>query len=69
MESELDKLPKYTPDYVIDEMKYYYEKKSRGNTAVCTFDNVLALVNLARVNNRISGRQARNIKRILNEIK
>lgn len=69
MNVELEKLPDYTPDYVVDELKYYFEKKSRGNSAICTFENVLALVNLAKVNNRITKEQADNIKKILNEIK
>ena len=68
MNVELEKLPDYTPNDVVDEMKYYL-KKSRGNSAVCTFENLLVLVNLAKVNNRITKEQAYNIKKILNEIK
>lgn len=70
MYEELTKLPEYTPDYVIDEMKIYFEKKSKRKiSSICTFENALALVNLAKVNKRITREQAKNIKRILRKIK
>ena len=70
MYEELKRLPEYTPDYVIDEMKIYFEKKTKRKiSSICTFENALSLVNLARVNKRITSKQAKNIKRILREIR
>ena len=70
MYEELKRLPEYTPDYVIDEMKIYFEKQTKRKiSSICTFENALALVNLARVNKRITSKQAKNIKRILREIR
>lgn len=70
MYEELKRLPEYTPDYVIDEMKIYFEKKTiKKISSICTFENALALVNLAKVNRRITSEQARKIKKILKSIK
>ncbi len=44
-------------------------KRNRGNSGVCTFENVLALVNLAKVNKRITWRQSIELKRILKRLK
>lgn len=69
MYKELEILPQYTPDYVIDEMKYYLDKKRENKSGIFTFENAMSLVNLAKVNKRITSEQAKNIKRILKKIK
>ena len=53
MYAELEKLPKYTPDYVVDEVKYHFDKISEGKNDIFTLENVISLVNLAKVNNRV----------------
>lgn len=69
MYKELAKLPQYTPDYVIDEMKYYLDKKKEKKSGIFTFENAMSLVNLAKANKRITSKQAKKIKNVLNEIK
>ena len=64
MEQLKVKFPAYTPDYVIDEVEYYYEKISNGKSDVFTLDNAIMLVNLAIVSSRISNEQGKVIKNI-----
>ena len=52
MEQLTEKFPSYTPDYVLDEVKYYYEKILSGKSDVFTLDNAISLVNLAFVSCR-----------------
>ena len=65
MEQLKVKFPAYTPDYVIDEVEYYYEKISNGKSDVFTLDNAIMLVNLAVVSSRISKEQGKIIKKII----
>lgn len=69
MEQLKVKFPAYTPDYVIDEVEYYYEKISNGKSDVFTLDNAIMLVNLAIVSSRISNEQGKVIKKIIKNIK
>lgn len=69
MEDAINVLPEYTPDYVIDEVQYYFNKINAGKNDCFTLDNAISLVNLARVNNRINDEQAENIKDSIRKIK
>ncbi len=69
MDTELKKLPEYTPDYVVDEVKYYLTKIENNKEDIFTLDNALSLVNLAQINNKINEKQAENIKKAIREIK
>lgn len=69
MYAELEKLPKYTPDYVVDEVKYHFDKISEGKNDIFTLENVISLVNLAKVNNRVTEEQAIEIKKVISEMK
>jgi len=69
MYAELDKLPNYTPDYVVDEVKYHFDKISEGKNDIFTLENAISLVNLAKVNNRVTEEQAKEIKRVISEMK
>ena len=69
MELELKRLPKYTPDYVVDEIKYYLTEKEKGKANDSILENAISLVNLAKVNNRINEEQAKKIKNIIRKIK
>ena len=69
MEQLIEKFPSYTPDYVLDEVEYYYEKILSGKSDVFTLDNAISLVNLAFVSCRINKQQANKIKLIIKKIK
>ena len=69
MYAELEKLPKYTQNYVLDEVKYHFDKIREGKNDIFTLENTKSLVNLAKVNNRITEEQADNIKKIISEMK
>lgn len=58
-------LPVYTPDYVLDEYISYICKISLYNSAEATYQNIFALINLAKVNNRITEQQAHKLKEII----
>ena len=62
-------LPSYTPDYVIDEIEYYLEKISQNKNDCFTLENAISLVNLAKVNKRVTEEQACNLKKIIRKIK
>ena len=62
-------LPEYTPDYVIDEVQYYFNKTGQGKPDCFTLDNAISLVNLAKSNHRIDEEQAKNIKDAIRKIK
>lgn len=62
-------LPEYTPDYVVDEVQYYFNKTGQGKPDCFTLDNAILLVNVARVNNRINDEQVKNIKDAIKKIK
>ena len=69
MEQLMEKFPRYTPDYVLDEVEYYYQKILNGKSDVFTLDNAISLVNLAFVCKRINKEQANEIKLIIKNIK
>lgn len=62
MEQLKEQFPTYTPDYVLDEVAYYFQKIARGGSDAFTLDNAISLVNLAISNNRINEEQGRIIK-------
>lgn len=69
MEQLKEQFPAYTPDYVLDEVAYYFQKIARGGSDVFTLDNAISLVNLAIVNARINKEQGNIIKDKIREIK
>lgn len=69
MEELKEHFPKYTPDYVLDEVAYYFQKIARGGSDVFTLDNAISLVNLAIMNNRISNEQGDIIKNQIRDMK
>lgn len=69
MEQLKERFPVYTPDYVLDEVAYYFQKIARGGSDVFTLDNAISLVNLAIMNERISTEQGDIIKGKIKEIK
>lgn len=69
MKQLMEKFPAYTPDYVLDEVEYYYQKILNGKSDVFTLDNARSLVNLAFVCKRINKEQANEIKLIIKNIK
>lgn len=62
MEQLKEQFPTYTPNYVLDEVAYYFQKIARGGTDAFTLDNAISLVNLAIMNHRISREQGDIIK-------
>ena len=52
-----EKFPSYTPDYVLDEVEYYYQKIRQNKNDCFTLDNAISLVNLAKINKRITEEQ------------
>ena len=69
MEQLKEQFPIYTPDYVLDEVAYYFQKISNGKSDVFTLDNAISLVNLAIINARISNEQGDIIKKKIKDIK
>ena len=69
MNEAINVLPDYTPDYVVDEVQYFFNKTGQGKNDCFTLDNAILLVNMARVNNRINDEQAKNIKDAIRKIK
>lgn len=69
MNEAINILPEYTPNYVIDEVQYYFNKINVGKNDCFTLDNAIRLVNLARLNNRVDDEQTKNIKEIIRKIK
>lgn len=69
MEQLKEQFPEYTPDYVLDEVVYYFQKIAKGGSDVFTLDNAISLVNLAIVNSRINREQGNIIKDKIREIK
>ena len=69
MEQLKEQFPTYTPDYVLDEVAYYFQKIARGESDAFTLDNAISLVNLAIANARINKEQGNIIKDKIREIK
>ena len=69
MYDALKLLPEYTPDYVVSEVEYYFDKISQGKYDYYTLDNAISLVNLAEFNNRVTEEQAETIKKAIMKIK
>lgn len=69
MEQTNVEFPSYTPDYVLDEINYYFKKIKSGKSDVFTLDNAITLVNLAVVNEGITKEQGNIIKRLIRNLK
>ena len=69
MEQLKEQFPVYTPDYVLDEVAYYFQKIARGGSDVFTLDNAISLVNMAIVNDRINDEHGNIIKDKIRDIK
>lgn len=69
MEQLKEQFPTYTPDYVLDEVAYYFQKIARGGSDLFTLDNAISLDNLAIANARINKEQGNIIKDKIREIK
>jgi hypothetical protein len=69
MDETLNILPNYTPDYIVDEVKYYFNRVNNNKIDIFTLDNAISLVNLEKVNNRVTEKQANNIKEAIRKIK
>ena len=69
MEQLKERFPIYTPDYVLDEVAYYFQKISSGKADAFTLDNAIILVNLAVANSKINHMQGRIIKDKIKDIK
>ena len=57
------------PDYVADEIEIYLWKKRNGKSGIATFDNIFALIGLARINNRITKEEAEKIRALVYSLK
>lgn len=68
MNEVINILPNYTPDYVVNEVQYYFDKINAGKNDCFTLDNAILLVNMARVNNRVNDEQAQAIKETIRKI-
>lgn len=64
-----EEFAQYTPDYVLDEIDYYFKKISVGKSDEFTLDNAISLVNLAIINCRITKEQGDEIKNRIRKIK
>ena len=69
MNEAINILPNYTPNYVVDEVQYYFNKINAGKNDCFTLDNAIGLVNMARMSHRIDDEQAQNIKESIRKIK
>ena len=69
MNETIELLPKYTPDYIIDEVQYYFDKINKGKSDCFTLDNAITLVNMAKISKRINEEQAQTIKEMIRKIK
>lgn len=68
MEQLKENFPPYTPNYVLDEIDYYFKEISRKKIDLFTLDNAICLVNLAVINRRISKEQGEKIKNQIKKI-
>ena len=69
MNEAVNILPDYTPDYVLDEVQYYFNKIEQGKNDCFTLDNAISLVNLAMISSRINKIQGNIIKERIKSIK
>lgn len=70
MLKELDIVfPEYTPNYILDEIEIYINKKRKGKIGIATFDNILSLIRLALLTNRINEEQANRLKETIIKLK
>lgn len=56
------------PDYILDEIEKYKWKKKNNNSGIATYYNILSLVRLAVVNNRITEQEAKDIEKMVKEL-
>ena len=57
----LDNVDFKTPDYIKDEIERYLWKKKNGKSGIATFNNILALIGLAKISEQITEDEAENI--------
>mgnify|MGYP003373594069 FL=1 len=57
------------PDYVKDEINIYLWKKENGKSGIATFDNIFALIGLAKINKRITEEEAEKIRELVYSLK
>ena len=57
------------PDYVKDEINIYLWKKENGESGIATFDNIFALIGLAKINKRITEEEAEKIRELVYSLK
>ena len=69
MNEAVNILSDYTPDYVLDEVQYYFNKIEQGKNDCFTLDNAISLVNLAMISSRINKIQGNIIKERIKSIK
>ena len=65
----LKKIDVEIPYYIRDEIEKYLWKKENGKGCSATFDNILALIGLARLNKTISEEQAIEIREKIYKLK
>lgn len=56
------------PDYILDEIEKYKWKKQNNNSGIATYYNILSLMRLAVVNNRITEQEAKYIEKMLKQL-
>ena len=56
------------PDYILDGIEKYKWKKQNNNSGIVTYYNILSLIRLAVVNNRITEQEAKDIEKIVKEL-
>lgn len=56
------------PDYILDEIEKYKWKKQNNNSGIATYYNILSLIRLAVVNNRITEQEAKDIEKMVKEL-
>ena len=56
------------PDYILDEIEKYKWKKQNNNSGIATYYNILSLILLAVVNNRITEQEAKDIEKMVKKL-
>ena len=56
------------PDYILDEIEKYKWKKQNNNSGIATYYNILSLIRLAVINNRITEQEAKDIEKMVKEL-
>lgn len=69
MEQIREKFSQYIPDYILDEIEYYFNKTLNGKIDIFTLDNIISLINLAVLNHRIDKQKAEELKEEIRNLK